>query len=69
MAYEWSKDEKTMHCDKCNKDFDTEGCDHAFGCTCSAHSHIDFHLTWGFAELPAFKNRTINELEGFNIDQ
>ena len=41
MAYEWSKDEKTMHCDK----------------------------TWGFAELPAFKNRTINELEGFNIDQ
>lgn len=64
--YVFEKDR--MFCKKCNKWFSREGCDMAFGCTCSAHTHIENHLTWGFTELPKFKNMTTNELERRRID-
>jgi hypothetical protein len=58
-----------LKCHDCGVVKSRAGCDGCFGCTCDAHSHIEFHDKTDFMLLPSVRNKTPNQLEGFEIDK
>ena len=55
-------------CKQCNKELSQEGHDGTCDCPCEACCHQEWHYRTDWMNLPSVKDKTPNQLEGFEVD-